>query len=173
MISRADNENVGGESLKRILSFIAVLSCLLLAGCVTISNGNESSQNTSAESSTSTVSSTNTTQYINENYYIDESGLLIGQGNYDDIDWDNELYPYSKDIVPNKDIAIVVANAYLAGMDNGRYAQTYVVYGVFYNENDKAWIVSFNKGQQSLDNGLHMKIKKSTGELLNIGFSLG
>lgn len=93
-------------------------------------------------------------------------------GNYFNKDWDETAGTYKKAVVPNKNVAIEIAQAIFNGMDKSEEAQKYVPQSIFYDEQDEIWIVSFGKESNEviLGGDCNIAIQKANGKILRIWF---
>lgn len=168
---------------KNIVLFAAII-CLLLAGCTNTSTPSLQSTTTSLETTLTTETeksttdatqsvTTGTTQYIDEYGYIDENGIFVAHGKYYEMDWDNMSdILYEDDMIPNQEAAIAVATAFFKSMHDGDWAGSYDVCGVFYDDFDEVWIVTFAKGLYTLGDAHHIMMDKATGEVLHAWYSV-
>lgn len=93
-------------------------------------------------------------------------------GNYFNKDWNESVGTYKKAAVPDKTVALEIAQAIFDGMDKNRDMQEYVPQSIFYDEQDEIWIVSFGKESNEITLGgdCSIAIQKADGKVLRIWF---
>ena len=93
-------------------------------------------------------------------------------GNYFNKDWSENVGTYKKEAVPNKEVALEIAQAIFNGIDKSEKVREYVPQSIFYDEQDEIWIVSFWKESDEITLGgdCSIAIQKSDGKVLRIWF---
>lgn len=103
----------------------------------------------------------------------EEIGMVkYESGNYFNKDWNESVGTYKKVAVPNKNVAIEIAQAIFNGMDKSGEMQKYIPQSIFYDEQDEIWIVSFGKESNEIILGedCSIAIQKADGKILRIWF---
>ena len=99
---------------------------------------------------------------------------IFQSGVYYDKDWDSSLGTYQGDTIPNPETALAVAQAiYNAIPGEGSVGR--IPIGVFFDEPEQIWIVSFGyppyNGVYTLGGGCDIALRKSDGQVVRIWFT--
>ena len=73
----------------------------------------------------------------------DGNDISYETGTYRNKNWEETLYTYAGDAIPDKETAVAVTTAIYNSMKKSQRAQDWVPQYVFYDEPDEIWIVSF------------------------------
>ena len=94
-------------------------------------------------------------------------------GIFYDKNWDDTIGTYSGEaVIPDEETALKIAKAIFDGMEKSKDAQEYVPQAVFYDNQDRVWIVSFwkNSSQITLGGECNIAMQKKDGKVLRIWF---
>ena len=80
------------------------------------------------------------------------------EGIYDDKDWENIDIPVNEVCIPDKDTAIKVASAIVDRFQKEGYFPDYIPQTVFFDTEDKIWIISFGENRGLYDDGSDFSI---------------
>ena len=135
--------------MKRIVLILILVLCLICS-CSKKDNDNV----------IDTMESNNTIQY--------KTGV------YDDKDWSDTVGTYYGDVVPNETVALNIAKAIFEGIEKNQSTSSFTPQLVFYDEEEKVWIVSF-WNNEAVSNGIigydcSIAINKSDGRVLRIWY---
>lgn len=121
--------------MKKVVIFLILLA-LLLSGC----GNNTEIPNVNSDGKSSESSSTSN----KENSDMNE--ITFQEGVWSDKDWEKVEFPFEKDCIPDKETAVNVTKLFLGKFQQQNYFINYVPQSVFYDTEDKIWIVSFSEG---------------------------
>ncbi|MBQ7475097.1 MAG: hypothetical protein IJS78_04160 [Clostridia bacterium] len=97
--------------------------------------------------------------------------VAIESGIFHDKNWNESIGTYQMDAVPNGDTAIKICSAIFDAMEKKTDYNNLTVRSVFFDEQDKIWIVNFGKSDPSVVGGdCSIAIKQKNGEVLRIWF---
>lgn len=102
----------------------------------------------------------------------EDMNVIFQTGEYYDKEWDGEIGTYQGDVIPSKEIAVKVAVQIFEGMQKSSKAQDYAPQSVFYDEQDKVWIVFFGESfdEGTAGGGCSIAIQKKDGKVLRIWY---
>lgn len=93
-----------------------------------------------------------------------------------DIDWNETAGTYEKDVVPDKETALKIAQAVFDSMKKDEEDQKYVAQHIYYYEQDQIWAVLFWEDynddaiEYMVGGGCSIYIQKKDGKILRIEF---
>lgn len=93
-------------------------------------------------------------------------------GTYFNKEWSETVGTYTEAVVPDEKTALEIAKVIFNGMDKSKEVQKYTPQSIFYDEQDKIWIVSFweNTNKYTLGGDCSIAIQKVDGKILRIWF---
>ena len=100
----------------------------------------------------------------------DGNDISYETGTYHDKNWEEPLYTYVGDAIPDKETAIAVTTAIYNSMKKSKREQDWVPQDVFYDEPDGIWIVSFwpDSDVPTLGDCWTIAIRKQDGKVMRI-----
>ena len=98
--------------------------------------------------------------------------IMYETGIYYNKNWNENVGTYTEDVVSDKDTALSIAKIIFKGMRKSKDAEKYVPTSVFYDEQDKIWIVSFSKETEKILVGgdCNIAIQAKDGKVVRIWF---
>lgn len=86
--------------------------------------------------------------------------------------WSEMVGSYTKDIIPDEETAVKMANIIFKNLQKEGYCKNYSLQEIFFDEEDKIWILSYWESTDEMITGSDCSIalKKSNGEVLRIWF---
>ena len=103
---------------------------------------------------------------------VTEKKVSYESGVYSNKKWNEPSLSYTKDIVPNEERAIEIAEAVMGEINNAHYQkENYEPFLVFYDEPDEVWIVHFWRKPQNgvyWTGGINIAIQREDGKVLRI-----
>lgn len=98
-------------------------------------------------------------------------------GVYSNKKWEETTGTYQKDVVPNKDVALQIANTIFDGMEKNSNTESLTANSIFYDEEDEVWIINFaipdneaEDGSMIVGGDCNIAIQKKDGKILRIWF---
>ena len=144
--------------MKKIIIIVLCLTSVLFAGCSDVQKNADNDKNVSEDNE------------INNN-----EDITFSTGIYPDKDWDEESWGvYEGDVIPNKDVAIKIANAIFDELYKDSSIQNYVPQTVFFDEEDDFWLISFWEEEREefvLGGCVSIAIQKKDGKVLRVWMS--
>lgn len=93
-------------------------------------------------------------------------------GIYYNKNWSDNIGTYTEDVISDKDTALSIARIIFNGMKKSKEAEEYIPKSVFYDEQDKIWIVSFSRETDEIIVGgdCNIAIQAKDGKVVRIWF---
>lgn len=147
--------------------FVSVFMTFMLVGCVDGLNG------------TDLPPKNNNSQITNqsnqcETFQFKDMQIDFSQGTYMYKNWGDPVGTYQGAAIADRKTAVSVAMAIFDGMKNGQIEAEYVPKSVFYDMQDKIWIISFGKPIDAssqvfmVGGGISIALRESDGAVLRI-----
>jgi len=101
-----------------------------------------------------------------------ENSVMYRSGVYSNKNWSDSIGTYKKDVIPDEDTAIKIAEAIFNGMEKSKTAEEYTPQSVYYDVQDEIWIVTFFKKSDKITvgNDCSIAMQKKDGKVLRIWF---
>lgn len=102
----------------------------------------------------------------------EDNMITYESGNYYDKNWCETIGTYSGAVIPNENAALEIARVIFNNMDKNKEVQKYIPKSIFYDNQDKIWIVSFGKKTNEITVGenCNIAIQETDGKVLRIWF---
>lgn len=101
---------------------------------------------------------------------MNEKNIKYSEGVYLDKNWDEFETTYNEFCINNKNTAIKMATIILEGFQENEVFRNYVPQSVFYDTNDKIWVVSFWEGENTNSDGpdFNIAIKAENAQVVKM-----
>lgn len=145
--------------MKKVVVLLMLL-VLTLSGC---GKGIEASdENLGSSGGLSSTSPKNSEELLGM------SGISFEEGVWSDKDWENVEFPFKKDCVPDKETAVNITRILIEKFQQQNYFSDYVLQSVFFDTEDKIWIVTYGESRNYPGACVSIAIRKENAEVIKI-----
>ena len=106
--------------------------------------------------------------------YLNVDEIELETGIFYNKNWEQDVGTYTDDAIPSKEAAISMASVVFANMHKHPDAENFIPQAVFYDTEDKIWVVPF-WGKDDIEHGIvgydcSIAMRKSDGKIMRIWY---
>lgn len=141
---------------KAVILFIMLV--LFLFGC----GKNTETSDVSSDGTHNNASGTNNGEVC------DMREIIFTEGVWHDKEWNKLEFPFENDCIPDKETAIILTKVFLENFQRQNYFTNYVAQSVFYDTEDRIWIVSFSESKDYPGAVFSIAIREDNAEVVKM-----